>query len=593
MRFDLRTSILALVVSCAFLYPIKGLDLGNKIMGMDEYSVELVISSEADARFSSEFIYEDRMLHKDAGNRHKKYHRDDSETQLIRAGEMEQVLRFRIPATRKIHKLRWQVESELPPEFRGKKDLKNLKVHAMRFYVNDKVILGFKGKQLRNNLQNNKGLFRPKKVEFPINYVYKREGATLGLKKEFPKYPALKALKVYRQPFWVYIGVLFVFFVLSYFVILRLEKLRRPELSFQNWGLAVAFLGLLLFSTLQIRYPVFEIENTEKRDLYAAPSFTPDHTYFKKLKLYFQENFGFRNHFIRLHNLCKYYLFEVSPVPEKVVVGKDGWLFKEELVRDLTVVKPLSEKQLKTIVRRVRKMNKRLNKMGIKYYIMLPTEKAILYPEKLPYGLEIQNSIRRQISEEIRKRTDIPVIDTEELLRANMDKFLYYQYDFHWNEVAGFLAYLELMKVLEKDFPTMKSKSWDDVELVEELSLIKGLSYTVALHNELNEMTQLVEPIGGTKWNQKKRIKGAPKGTQISMVDDPFLPTALVVHDSFFATVKKHLADHFSSAIYIQNEAKAENPNIEFEFIKRQKPDMVIHEFMIHTDYDLNTIFGK
>ena len=593
MRFHLRTFVLALIVGLAMMYPIKGWDLGNRLVGLDTYRVELVASSEVEARLSSEFVYQDRLVKKDVGNRHKKYHRDDSETAVIEARAKKKSLWFNLPTNRKVNKLRWQVETDLPRKYKKKDELVAIKVHAMRFWKNNEVVLEFKGKNLRNNLQNNKGLFRPKKVEFPIQYFFQRESATLALKKEFPKYPVLKAIQPQSEPFWVYVFILIGTIAALYFVLLRFPKLRKEELSFQNWSLGVIFISFLFFSLLQIRYPVFEVENTEKRDLYAVPSFTLDHVYFKKLKLYFQENFGFRNHFIRLNNLTKYYLFGVSPVPDKVVVGKDGWLYKKQLVRDLTVTKPLSEKQLKTITKRVKKMHKKLRKMGIKYYIMLPTEKAILYPEMLPGKLEVQNSIRRQVSEAIQERTRVPVIDTEEILRANLDTFLYYKYDFHWNEIAGFLAYLELMKVLSADFPQMRAKSWEDMEVVESQSLIKGLSYTIALHNELDEMTPLVDPISGKQWNQKKRIKGAPKGTQVTMVDNPRLPSAVVVHDSFFATVKKHLADHFSSAIYIQNEAKAENPNIEFQFIEKRKPDMVIHEFMIHTDYNLNTIFGK
>ncbi|GAB3899718.1 hypothetical protein GCM10028825_50220 [Spirosoma agri] len=42
---------------------------------------------------------------------------------------------------------------------------------------------------------------------------------------------------------------------------------------------------------------------------------------------YYKENFGWRNALFYLYSRWKFCVLGVSPLPEKVVIGKKGWLF--------------------------------------------------------------------------------------------------------------------------------------------------------------------------------------------------------------------------------------------------------------------------
>ena len=201
-----------------------------------------------------------------------------------------------------------------------------------------------------------------------------------------------------------------------------------------DFALLILFLSVMTFVNVQIASPIVQTVNTEKRELYAMPKLDVLNfkAYLDGMSLFYRENFGFRNFLIKWNNAFKFNLYGVSPVPEEVVVGKEDWLFKTILVEDLVRTPLLTESQLDSLCRNVRKVQARFKKMGIKYYILLPTEKGSMYPEYLPKGLEVQHSLRRQVSEAIRKRTKVPVFDTEKLLRKHQkDQFLYYQYDFH------------------------------------------------------------------------------------------------------------------------------------------------------------------
>ena len=64
------------------------------------------------------------------------------------------------------------------------------------------------------------------------------------------------------------------------------------------------------------------------------------------------------------------------------------------------------------------------------------------------------------------------------------------------------------------------------------------------------------------------------EGLLVTQHQDPSLPTAMVFRDSFAGRLIPFLSEHFSRASYFwQNE-------FDFDDIERQKPDIVIQEFV-------------
>jgi len=586
--------IVALFVAALALYFFNAIDLEGKMSGASEYSIEVEARSQSNTLWTNQYAYGGELV-VDIGNRHKKFSNTVTSSELLTGNEEWQKLRFALPRGREVLKFRLQIESEVHRK-QPKAEAFWLEIKGLNVLRGEEVMYSLSADEISTKLSPNKAV---KKQEFSggkARFSIQKRNASLEYKGVLGKIDVFKEIKSQGKSVYFY-PLCFTLSTLLIYLLLYFSKMPlKPNMKLGDFALLILFLSVMTFVNVQIASPIVQTVNTEKRELYAMPKLDVLNfkAYLDGMSLFYRENFGFRNFLIKWNNAFKFNLYGVSPVPEEVVVGKEDWLFKTILVEDLVRTPLLTESQLDSLCRNVRKVQARFKKMGIKYYILLPTEKGSMYPEYLPKGLEVQHSLRRQVSEAIRKRTKVPVFDTEKLLRKHQkDQFLYYQYDFHWNEIAGFLVYKEFAEFLSKDFPSIKPAAWNEMRLVERVSKLKGLSYTISMQDELVEKERHVVPKQAQKWGEKKRIKGSPRGTKVSMVKDESLPKAIIVHDSFYSALYKHLANHFQAAIYIQNEAKASRPNIELEFIKREKPDMVIHEFMIHSEYDLVNLFGK
>ena len=104
---------------------------------------------------------------------------------------------------------------------------------------------------------------------------------------------------------------------------------------------------------------------------------------------YFNERFGMRGDLIRVNNFLNIELFGRSPLPA-VVIGREGWLFPDKNATGQYVLDcyrnctPFSETDLqhwrKTLADRAAWMNK----LGVRYFLVLVPEKSTVYAEMVP-----------------------------------------------------------------------------------------------------------------------------------------------------------------------------------------------------------------
>jgi hypothetical protein len=103
-----------------------------------------------------------------------------------------------------------------------------------------------------------------------------------------------------------------------------------------------------------------------------------------------------------------------------------------------------------------------LKEQGIDYVFALAPTKALVYPENLP--LRILWSKQRagrpmrydQLIRYLKENSVVPVADLREsLLKAKQstDLPLFYRTDFHWNYYGAFIAYQEIIRVINRYYP--------------------------------------------------------------------------------------------------------------------------------------------
>ena len=93
------------------------------------------------------------------------------------------------------------------------------------------------------------------------------------------------------------------------------------------------FIAAISFPILNSDLKLFkDIESTENRQLADKPEFDITHLdrYPVKYEKYYDDHFTLRSLMVKYFNQVNIDLFLKSPLPSKVVIGKDRWLFMAE-----------------------------------------------------------------------------------------------------------------------------------------------------------------------------------------------------------------------------------------------------------------------
>ena len=141
--------------------------------------------------------------------------------------------------------------------------------------------------------------------------------------------------------------------------------------------------------------------------------------------------------------------------------GKENWLFtkrwnSEDMFRNKYL---FDDEELSKIKHRLESLQIWLDKRNIKLYLMLVPDKERVYGEFYPDGYTKINKQAKieQAYEFLKENTHIPVVyPIKALEKAKQKHLVYYKTGTHWNHRGAYVAYLEMMKMLKKDFPSLR-----------------------------------------------------------------------------------------------------------------------------------------
>jgi hypothetical protein len=219
--------------------------------------------------------------------------------------------------------------------------------------------------------------------------------------------------------------------------------------------LIIIFIAICMLPVIVMLFFPHIDNNYENRVLTAFPTkITTDIT--MELEDYFSDNFGMRSTFISLNSLLYYYLLDESP-NEKVIAGKDGWLFFKDTVNDYTGAAPLSDAQIHRLYRMFRQMSSYLESMGIRLYFTIAPNKNSIYGEYMPDRYQPRrNDSNMDRLAKLFAENDFSYIDIYKVLLAGKDSGqLYYKKDTHWNSMGAYIAFMEIAARLGKDVKSL------------------------------------------------------------------------------------------------------------------------------------------
>jgi len=194
----------------------------------------------------------------------------------------------------------------------------------------------------------------------------------------------------------------------------------------------------------------------EKRALAEFPSIVteegrPNLEFFNSLSDYLSDRFYFRAQLVSVNSLIKENVFKTSG-NEKVIVGKNGWLFFHETLDDYTGGKQVSERGLNNMVSVLRLIDEYVRDKGGKFIFVPAPNKNSVYPQYMPPRYipgksSVLDSLYAALEDE-----GIPFIDLKTYLRRTIssDVPLYHKRDSHWNNLGAWFVCNKILDRLNK-----------------------------------------------------------------------------------------------------------------------------------------------
>jgi alginate O-acetyltransferase complex protein AlgJ len=335
--------------------------------------------------------------------------------------------------------------------------------------------------------------------------------------------------------------------------------------SFSKMMLIAGFLAMLLFPAIQESFKLIpEIPSTENRKPTEKPIIKWD--YLDPFPLayenYYTDHFSFRNHLIRIKSLFIIKVFNQSPMPDRVLVGKENWLYhvKDEL-EHYKATYLLSQAQLDSITDEMIRRKEYLNQKGIHLYFAIAPTKYTIYPEHLPSSIHKMNNLTRtdQVIN-VLKDAGINVIDLRKpLLEAKGKNLLYFKTDNHWNPYGGFVASAYIIDLIKKDFPNLPSLSLNDYNITQ-ISVKGGnTAHMLSMENQFEDISYKFEQINPIRAKEAKKTGYPlppyfPDPSEYEIVyesGNDSLPSIIVIRDSFGQAVIPFLSQSFNRSLYI------------------------------------------
>jgi len=294
---------------------------------------------------------------------------------------------------------------------------------------------------------------------------------------------------------------------------------------------------------------------------------------------YFKDNFAFRDILIRLYRNIKLGLLITNPFPDRVVIGREGWMFlgdySSSTIKETKGLSVFSDRALELITKNIAESIRLCDSAGIGLYLAIAPEKGTVYGNFLPIIQSRRPTKLQQVKKQLNK-IGFPLMDLKDNFKQLQNPAIYYKTDSHWNEFGEFYGYQTLMLHIKKDFPSLDILQINDFTIdtifnhqgdLAKLLFLPGTErkyvFTVDNTRDIIEI--------GKKYSVPESYPFKPSTYERRSGNTSQELKVLVFHDSFFREFPKFLAPSFKETVFIWSVWDK-------KIILNEKPDIVIFE---------------
>lgn len=282
-----------------------------------------------------------------------------------------------------------------------------------------------------------------------------------------------------------------------------------------------------------------------------------------QFEMFFEDHFVLRNYFLKQYMRLNLILLQKSTIPDKAVIGTDGWLFMSGFELESYRGDSLfSQNELDEFTREIARRDSIVRASGATYYFVIVPCKHSVYPEFLPgfAKKKVPKNNAELLSEKIKSETNIHCLYLLDSLTAHKGEYnLYSKTDNHWNHLGAFYGSRAVTAMIHKDFPVVKPLSLSDYKIVITHQNGGNIAEMFGMQSELTEDFVSLVPIKSVKAVEvSKQNYPSPPGfaypweyEMAYSTCDSALPKMLVVRESFGGYAMPYLSENSLKAVFI------------------------------------------
>lgn len=232
--------------------------------------------------------------------------------------------------------------------------------------------------------------------------------------------------------------------------------------------LFITIIGLLYLPITQDLLKVFENKelkgsfSTISKPIFSSKSWF-DGDFQINYSNYLEENIGFRNPLVRIHNQVYYSFFNIAKA-NGVIIGKDNCLYEESYIKNYLGIDFPGEEKIRTDIEKLSLIVNKFNEKNIKFIFVLAPSKARFYSEYFPekYNSIIKIDSYKEILSKYLKNYNLNFLDLDSYFiqnKANSEYPLYSKTGIHWSTYGVVTSIDTITKYIEhiinKDLPEL------------------------------------------------------------------------------------------------------------------------------------------
>ncbi|PTY39859.1 alginate O-acetyltransferase AlgX-related protein [Brachyspira hampsonii] len=322
--------------------------------------------------------------------------------------------------------------------------------------------------------------------------------------------------------------------------------------------ITIIFLSSLILPNIvyTMFYKHFNHENLDNRNFNKYPNIQSNFIDFpKNYEAYFNDYLPFRNELI----ILKKDIDDIFDGGE--IKGTNGMLFNKDYIKFNTGEIDFTLEELNTVKDVLIFFRDELKKRNIEFSLLIVPNKESIYYEFIPEYIKLKgiSTIDKLVSY-LKDNTDISIVYPKyEMLKYKNKYELYYKEDVHWNDIGGYIGYLELMKALNM---TNELVPIENAKILEEDSLDQ-----YKLTNYTKNHFYIIEGANNHYYSKQDNYYSYSK----SDVSNNY--NILFIRDSYGYHLFNYIASSFNSTIFLHRDS------FNIEYIKERDINLVVLEF--------------